>query len=145
MTNPLATGGTGRCLCGAVSYRYEGEALTIGICQCDRCQRQSGSAFLIGVTFPREAVTIEGNLATYEATVDGTNRLWRHFCPSCGSAVSITLDRYPEIRSMMGGTFDDKSTIKPSFSIWCSAGQPGLKLPEGITCFDNYPEGTFSG
>jgi hypothetical protein len=28
----------------------------------------------------------------------------RHFCPVCGSAMSITLDREPEIRSMMGGT-----------------------------------------
>jgi short chain dehydrogenase len=58
-------------------------------------------------------------------------------------AVSITLDRYPEIRSMMGGTLDDKSKIKPSFSVWCSAGQPWLKLPEGITCFADYPDGTF--
>ena len=98
--------GTGRCLCGAVQYRYEGEPTTIGICQCERCQRQSGSAFLIGVIFPRQAVTIEGTLATYEASVDGKNRLWRHFCPTCGSAVSITLERYPEIRSMIGYSRD---------------------------------------
>jgi hypothetical protein len=90
-------------------------------------------------------VTIEGNLATYEATIDGKNRLWRHFCPKCGSAVSITLDRYPEIRSMMGGTFDDKTKIKPGFSIWCSAGQPWLKMPKGIRCFADYPEGAFGG
>jgi len=64
MTTPLTSGGTGRCLCGAVHYRYEGEPTTIGLCQCERCQRQSGSAFLIGVIFPKEAVTIEGPLAT---------------------------------------------------------------------------------
>ena len=64
-------GGTGRCLCGAVQYRYQGEPATMGICQCDRCQRQSGSAFLIGVIFPKEAVTIDGPLSTYEAKADG--------------------------------------------------------------------------
>jgi DHA2 family multidrug resistance protein len=69
----------------------------------------------------------------------------RHFCPSCGSAISITLDRYPNIRSMMGGTMDDKTKIKPSFSVWCSAGQPWFKMPEGIACFEDYPEGTFGG
>ena len=53
MTQSTNRGGTGRCLCGAVQYRYEGEPITIGLCQCDRCQRQSGSAFLIGVIFPR--------------------------------------------------------------------------------------------
>ena len=145
MSQSVTSGGTGRCLCGAVRYCYEGEPTTIGLCQCERCQRQSGSAFLIGVIFPREAVTIEGELTVYEATIDGKNRLQRYFCPTCGSAVSITLDRYPEIRSMMGGTLDDKSKIKPTFSVWCSAGQPWLTLSEGIACFADYPDGTFSG
>jgi hypothetical protein len=98
MTDQTASG-SGGCLCGAVRYEYRGEPTSVGLCQCDRCQRQSGSAFLIGVVFPKDAVTIEGELRTYEATIDGL-RLWRHFCPTCGSAVSITLERYPEIRSM---------------------------------------------
>ena len=112
----LTNGGTGSCLCGAVRYRYEGEPTAIGLCQCERCQRQSGSAFLIGVVFPKKAVTIKGRLACYEAMVSGL-KLQRHFCPVCGSAVSITLDRYPEIRSMMGGTLDDRTRIQPTFSI----------------------------
>jgi hypothetical protein len=137
------TGGSGGCLCGAVRYRFGGEPASIGLCQCSRCQRQSGSAFLIGVVFPMEAVSIEGPLATYETESDGS-RLRRHFCPHCGSAISITLDRFPQIRSMMGGTLDDKSAIKPSFSIWCSEGQSWLQLPAGITCFPDYPDGTFA-
>jgi hypothetical protein len=143
--NASVSGGTGACLCGAVRYRYVGEPSAVGLCQCDRCQRQSGSAFLIGVVFPHDAVTIEGELSTYEARADGESALRRHFCPRCGSAVSITLDRYPQIRSMMGGTLDDKRAFKPTFSIWCSNGQPWLKLPPEITCFENYPEGTFGG
>lgn len=138
------SGGSGGCLCGAVRYRFEGEPTSVGLCQCERCQRQSGSAFLIGVIFPKEAVTIEGELATYEAAVDGEQSLRRHFCPKCGSALSITLDRFPEIRSMMGGTLDDKSKLQPGFSIWCSAGQPWLKLPAEIRCFPDYPDGTFA-
>ncbi len=137
------TGGTGGCLCGAVRYRYEGAPTSIGLCQCRRCQRQSGSAFLIGVVFPKDAVTIEGKLATFEFETDG-QRLRRHFCPECGSAVSITLDRYPEIRSMMGGTLDDRDAVKPTFSIWCSEGQPWLELPKSIACFADYPDGTFA-
>ena len=67
MTDSTPCGGTGHCLCRAMQYRYEGDPITIGLCQCDRCQRQSGSAFLIGVIFPRDAVTITGPLTTYEA------------------------------------------------------------------------------
>ena len=45
MTDSTPYGGTGHCLCRAVQYRYEGDPIAIGLCQCDRYQRQSGSAF----------------------------------------------------------------------------------------------------
>ena len=133
---------TGGCLCGAVRYRCEGEPTSVGICQCERCQRQSGSSFLIAVVYPKELVEIEqGALETFTASIDGENELSRHFCPRCGSALMITLDRYPEIRSMMGGTIDDKTAIQPTFSLWCSNGQPWLELPDGIERFAEYPDG----
>lgn len=138
----MSKSSSGGCLCGAVRYRCDGEPKSVGICQCERCQRQSGSSFLIAVVYDRAAVTIEqGKLATFRARIDGERELSRHFCPRCGSAVMITLDRYPEIRSMMGGTLDDKSAIQPTFSLWCSSGQPWLRLPEGIELFADYPDG----
>src|SRR5437764_15283371 len=66
-------GGTGGCLCGAVRYQYEGEPLRVGLCQCNRCQRQSGSAFLTGGISPTAPATLEGPLTTYEPTVHGKN------------------------------------------------------------------------
>jgi hypothetical protein len=45
----------------------------------------------------------------------------------------------------MGGTLDDKAKINPRFGVWCSAAQPWIRMPEGIACFDDYPEGTFGG
>ncbi|MFT4561597.1 MAG: hypothetical protein ACI9BW_001338 [Gammaproteobacteria bacterium] len=53
----------------------------------------------------------------------------------------ITLERYPNIRSMMGGTVDDKSRLKPTFSLWCSSGQGWLELPPNIEKFPDYPDG----
>ena len=44
----------------------------------------------------------------------------------------------------MGGTIDDPKIVAPSFSIWCSEGQSWLELPQGITCFPDYPDGTFA-
>ena len=133
---------TGGCLCGAIRYRCEGEPDSIGLCQCERCQRQSGSAFLIAMVFAKENVTIEqGELKAFEARADDGSALSRHFCPTCGSSVMVTLDRYPEIRSMMGGTFDDKSRITPAFCLWCSSGQPWLKLPKEIELYSEYPDG----
>ena len=138
----IPTSLTGGCLCGQVRYRCAGEPVSQGLCQCDRCQRQSGSAFLIAVVYPRKAVTFEqGGLKTFAAHVKDGSALYRHFCANCGSALMVTLDRYPEIRSMMGGTLDDKSTIKPAFSLWCSSGQPWLTLPHGVALHSEYPDG----
>ncbi len=139
--SPVPSPLTGGCLCGAVRYRCDGEPQSVGLCQCDRCQRQSGSSFLIAVVFDRDAVSIEGELQPYTARIDGERELTRHFCPRCGSAVMVTLDRYPGIRSMMGGTLDDKSAIRPTFSLWCSSGQGWLELPAGIERFPDYPDG----
>ena len=136
------TNGAGGCLCGAVRYRFDQPPSAIGLCQCQHCQRQSGSAFLIGVVFPYAAVTFAGRYATYEHGPEG-ERLRRHFCPTCGSALSITLDRFPAIRSIMGGTLDDKTLGQPTFSVWCAEAQPWLELPVDIARFAGYPDGTF--
>ena len=133
---------TGGCLCGEVRYRCEGSPDSMGLCQCERCQRQSGSAFLIAMVFQQSAVTIEsGECTVFTAYDPDGSALHRHFCGTCGSAIMITLDRYPEIRSIMGGTVDDKTKIKPTFSLWCSSGQAWLSLPKEIELFPDYPDG----
>lgn len=133
---------TGGCLCGAVRYRCRGEPISMGLCQCERCQRQSGSAFLIATVFAREAVCFEqGEMTTYASYGEDGAGLYRHFCPVCGSALMITLDRYPDIRSMMGGTLDDKRRLAPGFSLWCSSAQPWLVLPDTIVQYPDYPDG----
>ncbi len=138
----MSTHPTGGCLCGAVRYRCEGEPESMGICQCERCQKQSGSSFLIAMVYPSDKVEIEqGELTAYTASIDGEHELTRYFCPRCGSAVMITLDRYPDIRSMMGGTFDDKTLVRPTFSLWCSSGQPWVELPQSLEQFPDYPDG----
>lgn len=132
----------GGCLCGAIRYRCDAAPISIGLCQCERCQRQSGSAFLIATIFAHDAVTFEsGTPKIYAVLGDDGRNLYRHFCGDCGSALMITLDRYPEIRSMMGGTLDDKSLLKPTFSLWCSSAQPWLTLPDEVTRYLAYPDG----
>jgi len=133
---------TGGCLCGAIRYRCSGEPDSMGLCQCNRCQRQSGSSFLIAVVYTRAAVAFEqGELFSYVAQDDEGATLTRHFCGACGSPIMITLDRYPEIRSIMGGSVDDKSRLKPTFSLWCSTSQPWLSLPVRIQQHSAYPDG----
>ena len=137
----MATNICGGCLCGAVRYRCSEPPISMGVCQCERCQRQSGSAFLIATVFAAGAVELDGELQAYSVADEAGQTLSRYFCPTCGSAVMITLDRYPQIRSMMGGTLDDKSWLRPSFSLWTASGQPWLSLPPEVVLHDEYPNG----
>ena len=41
---------TGHCLCGAISYTYDGESEAVVLCHCGDCQRHTGSAFSVMVT-----------------------------------------------------------------------------------------------
>ncbi|MGH7915197.1 MAG: GFA family protein [Candidatus Binataceae bacterium] len=75
-------------------------------------------------------------MASYEAAVNG-QCLRRHFCPGCGSAVSITLDRYPEIRSMMGGTLDDRDKINPISASGAPADSDGSNCRRVLPAIQN--------
>ena len=56
----------GRCLCGRLTYRCDGEPLVTVVCHCKDCQRQTGSAFSIFVVVPRPTLHVAGDtLATY--------------------------------------------------------------------------------
>ncbi len=38
----------GSCLCGAVTYEFDGELGPIDFCHCRRCRKATGSAFNVG-------------------------------------------------------------------------------------------------
>ena len=44
---------TGRCLCGHVTWRYDGEVGPASYCHCEDCRRCTGSVFNIGVRLRR--------------------------------------------------------------------------------------------
>jgi hypothetical protein len=59
---------TGRCMCGAVTYRITEKPMVDGLCHCDRCRPQSGSAFSTVIFIHRSALTITGETAVFETS-----------------------------------------------------------------------------
>ena len=55
---------TGRCLCGNVTYEFEGEPESMKNCHCNTCRRVTGSAFNIGVGVPKDLLVKTGELNT---------------------------------------------------------------------------------
>lgn len=137
-----SSGMTGRCNCGAMTYRVEGDPLMTVLCHCDVCQRQSGSAFSENVVVDRGAFHMEGaTLATYKTVgTDTGQERERQFCSTCGSHLAALLAEAPQWTIIKAGTLDDRSSLNPGTEIWCESAQPWVdqaggerqRLPRGL-------------
>lgn len=122
---------TGRCLCGAVTYRVEGDPFATAVCHCNHCQRQSGSAFSVNLLMNEAQLSIDGELSTYEERGEQGDAVYvrRRFCGVCGSAVVSELVQTDGVVAVKAGTLDDRSTVQPMAEVWCVDRQPWVELP----------------
>lgn len=127
----------GGCLCGAVRYRASGPPVRTTVCHCTFCQRVSGSAFGLWVTYLKQDVAITGQFSTYEHRSDESGRwIKMEFCPRCGTSIGATFERSLELRSQLGGTFDDTSWIGITRHIWTRSAQHWVSIPEDLPRFE---------
>ncbi len=132
----------GGCLCGRIRYRVNSNPLQpASVCHCTFCKRRTGTAFDMVVFFDEKYVEITGGpLTTYEHRSDESQRWIRlEFCPRCGTRVTLTLERFPGVRGIEGGTFDDPSWVKIEMHIWTRSALPWMTYPAGIELFEKGP------
>lgn len=82
MANPPPK--TGKCLCGAVSFKVDNLNPEFGTCHCKMCQRWAGSA-LLGLTIPPETIRISGveHIRRFQSS-SWAERAW---CDKCGAGL----------------------------------------------------------
>jgi Glutathione-dependent formaldehyde-activating enzyme len=66
---------TGGCLCGQVRYSANADPGFVGVCHCEHCQKQTGTAFAVLVGIPKSAISIQGQLKTFRDQGDSVNPL----------------------------------------------------------------------
>lgn len=127
----------GGCLCGTVRFRATEPPLRTLACHCTFCQKVTGSAYFAESMFPMNAVHFNGGqMKSYEHISDGSNKkVFVHFCANCGTTVSLTFERWPDIRGIARGCYDDPNAVAVSSHIWTRSAQRGTALPEGVDCF----------
>ena len=86
---------SGRCECGAVTLKLNGDPITGVNCHCLVCQRLSGSGHVFVLLYPADRIEIKGKLSSYEYRADSGKMAKSHFCPGCGSHVFGTNERFP--------------------------------------------------
>jgi len=115
---------TGRCLCGAVSFKLVTEPLTTRVCWCRDCQHlaANGSVNLLVST---DGLHFSGVLSEYTKIADSGDEVIRQFCPKCGTHLFAKSSNRPDFRVVRpdfrvvrAGNLDDPSSIQPSMNIW---------------------------
>ena len=76
---------SGRCHCGMVTYKINGDPTWKVNCNCNWCQTTSGSAFRSFLIFKEEDITFDGeSLTSYEDTKTEHGRtMISQFCSNC--------------------------------------------------------------
>ena len=101
----------GRCLCGAVSYEYQGPENWVGHCHCESCRRNTSSPYTTFVGVPRTAFRFTGIEPAVYNSSPGVRRL---FCRRCGAPVAYDADKFPdEIHFYLASLEDASSAVRP--------------------------------
>jgi hypothetical protein len=123
----------GGCQCGAVRYRISAKPVSVGLCHCTYCQRQTGSAFSMAMMIPQGAfVLLQGVLKTWSRSSDSGRQVVTAFCPECGTRITARSELYKGLVNVRPGTLDDRSWLQPTDSYWMCEKQPWVSLPERV-------------
>lgn len=136
---------TGRCSCGAVSYRITQERPGRSyLCHCTDCRQSSGSSFAHNAVFESESLVIansEGCLSMFGSEKDGSKR----FCGRCGSPLFLTVpERNVDMKGQVivcVGTMDGSETseaLKPVAEGWCRRREKWMGKAEGAQEFEEW-------
>ena len=127
----------GGCLCGSVRFRVNQAPLRTLACHCTFCQRVTGSSFYAESLFRIEAVEFNaGEVRKYEHLSDGSGKkVLVEFCPRCGTTVGLGFERWPELRALSRGCYDNPNAVDITSHIWTRSAQSGVALPGQVDCF----------
>jgi len=107
----------GRCLCGDVTYEYDGEITEVAICHCSQCRRAQGTPFVTNAPVDTDKLrflTGESSLKSYFASKDKR----RVFCENCGSPIFSQRTDMPEVVRLRLGTLTSLVNHTPDYHIF---------------------------
>ena len=130
----------GRCYCGALRYRAEGDVLLTGQCHCRECQYISGGHPNVVMGMPEAGFGYTKGTAKAFRRSDLENPVTREFCPECGTHILSRAPRLPGTVLIKVGTLDDPSAFTgPQVVIYTIDKQRFHHVPEGVRAFERTP------
>ena len=130
----------GACLCGDVAYSLSEDPLTLYVCHCTDCQRQSGSSFALSLIVRREALQfVRGQPHEFSIEMPDGRVKRSHCCTRCSTRLWGP-SNVSGLAVVEPGTLDDTSWLHPVGHIWTRSAQPWVAIPEDSLSFEREPQ-----
>ena len=118
----------GSCLCGAVTFEFDGDLLPPDACHCTQCRKQSGHYFA-STDVPRASLSVRGaDKVTWFAS---SERVRRGFCSVCGSTLFWDPIRKDTIGIAMGA-FDTPTATHLAIHIFVADKGDYYEIADGL-------------
>ena len=130
----------GRCYCGAVRYRVNGDAMFRGQCHCRECQYIAGGSPAVVMAFPEAGFSYTKGEPKAFRRSDLESPVTREFCAQCGTHILAKSSGLPGAVILKVGTLDDQSVYGgPQMVIYTIDKQSYHLIPDGIPAFERVP------
>ena len=118
----------GSCLCGAVTFEFDGDLRPPDACHCTQCRKQSGHYFASS-DVPRASLSVHGaDKVTWFAS---SERVRRGFCSACGSTLFWDPIRKDTIGIAMGA-FDTPTATHLAIHIFVADKGDYYEIADGL-------------
>lgn len=102
---------TGRCLCGAITFAYDGAENWMGHCHCETCRRNTSSPFTSFLGVPNGHWRWTGETPK---TYKSSSGVIRSFCGTCGTPMAYQADWCDHEIHFYAAALDDQAHYKPT-------------------------------
>ena len=126
------------CQCGSLSATFDGPPDFVVLCNCQACQKRTGSPFGTGAYFRKAQMTMTGPTGSWQRTADSGRAIENFFCPACATTLYWTLDMRPGYFGVAYGCFET-ALPDPVRAVWTDEAHSWVKLP---TDWPQFPKGT---
>lgn len=130
---------TGSCLCGSVSYQYEGPARVFQYCHCSRCRKFTGTAHASNIIVdPPQFQWLSGEEYVGRFEHPEAKHFATSFCKNCGSSLPWPTKSGKAV-IVPAGTLDDDPGEKPIHNIYYADKAPWYEHVDSLKKYDALP------
>ncbi|MER8575904.1 GFA family protein [Mesorhizobium sp. M1338] len=131
---------TGGCACGAIRYETSDEPIFQNHCQCNDCQKRSGTGHGSYLTFGQRAdMAITGEVSTWRVASASGNEKIHAFCPTCGTPVFLISVAMPELIAVHAASLDDPGQFDPQVVTYTVHGLAWDKMDPSLQGVERMP------